>query len=47
MGQGAVNKVTAAGIEVVRGCSGDVLQLINSYASGLVADSGETRNNFV
>ncbi len=42
MGQGAVNKVTAAGIEVVRGCSGDVLQLINSYASGLVADSGET-----
>lgn len=42
MGQGAVNKLTSAGIKVVRGCSGDVKQLAEAYLRDDVEDSGET-----
>lgn len=42
MGQGAVNKISAENITVVRGCAGDVDIVLNSYLSGFVLDSGLT-----
>jgi predicted Fe-Mo cluster-binding NifX family protein len=42
MGQGAVNKITSAGIKVVRGCSGDVNKLIEDYLNNKINDSGLT-----
>lgn len=39
MGQGAVNKLAAAGIEVIRGCTGSVKQAVEDYISGRLADS--------
>jgi len=39
MGQGAVNKLNAAGISVVRGCSGAVKQVIEDYTAGKIADT--------
>lgn len=41
MGQGAVNKVSSAGIEVIRGCSGNTRELVESYINGKIKDSGE------
>ncbi len=41
MGQGAKNVLESNGIEVVRGCSGDVDQLISDYLDGKIKDSGE------
>lgn len=41
MGAGALNKLSQYGIKVVRGCSGDVAQLVKSYLAGAVNDSGE------
>lgn len=38
MGQGAVNKLAAAGIAVIRGCSGSVKQAVEDYAAGRLAD---------
>jgi predicted Fe-Mo cluster-binding NifX family protein len=42
MGQGAVNKIAAAEIKVIRGCSGDVLTVVSNYVKGNLKDSGET-----
>ena len=42
MGQGAVNKITAEGIQVIRGCSGSVKEVANAYLKGFVIDSGLT-----
>ncbi len=42
MGQGAVNKVSQAGIQVFRGCTGPVRLLAEAYLRDLVKDSGET-----
>ncbi|MBN2610645.1 MAG: NifB/NifX family molybdenum-iron cluster-binding protein [Bacteroidales bacterium] len=42
MGEGAVNKIGAAGIQVVRGCTGNVHEVVNAYLQGTVTDSGET-----
>jgi len=39
MGQGAVNKLNAAGISVIRGCSGSVKQTAEAYAAGKLADA--------
>jgi len=39
MGQGAVNKLNAAGISVIRGCSGNVKQVVEAYAAGTLADA--------
>ena len=39
MGQGAVNKLNAAGILVIRGCSGDIKQVVEAYAAGKLADA--------
>jgi predicted Fe-Mo cluster-binding NifX family protein len=41
IGQGAVNVLANAGIEVIRGCSGDVAQLAREFSKGNVEDSGE------
>jgi len=41
MGQGAKNVLEAQRIEVVRGCSGDVEELVDAYLSGNVKDNGE------
>lgn len=38
MGQGAYDKVTSAGIKVIRGCSGEVSQLISDYLAGKISD---------
>jgi predicted Fe-Mo cluster-binding NifX family protein len=41
MGQGALNVLQSQRIEVIRGCSGDVEELVASYLSGNVKDNGE------
>ena len=41
MGQGAVNKLTESGIEVVRGCSGEVIDVIFDYMEGRIADNAQ------
>lgn len=40
MGEGALNVLQANGMEVVRGCSGDVNKVVEDYLAGLIADSG-------
>ena len=42
IGAGAINVLNKWNIDVIRGCSGDVDNLIDAYVSGLVKDSGET-----
>lgn len=42
MGDGAKSKLNAHNINVIRGCSGNVDQLIQSYLDGKVSDSGIT-----
>lgn len=42
IGEGAINVLKNSGIEVVRGCSGDVNNLINRFTSGFVMDSGSS-----
>ncbi len=39
MGQSAVNKLNAAGISVIRGCSGPIKQVIEAYTAGALADA--------
>ncbi len=41
MGDGAVNVLNRAGIEVLRGCSGDVKSVMLNWLAGSVIDSGE------
>ena len=41
MGQGAKNVLEAQRIEVVRGCSGDVDELVREYLSGNISDNGQ------
>jgi predicted Fe-Mo cluster-binding NifX family protein len=41
MGDGALNVLNMHGIDVYRGCSGDVSQLIEIFLQGTVKDSGE------
>jgi predicted Fe-Mo cluster-binding NifX family protein len=40
MGQGAVNVLNGHGIEVLRGCSGDVKNVAESWLAGSLNDSG-------
>lgn len=40
MGQGAVNILGSNGIQVLRGCSGDVKDVVESWLAGTVKDSG-------
>lgn len=41
MGPGAKNKLEAHGIEVVRGCSGEIEAVVGGYLAGSVLDSGQ------
>jgi predicted Fe-Mo cluster-binding NifX family protein len=40
MGQGAVNVLNGCGIDVLRGCSGDVKSVTEDWLSGNLKDSG-------
>lgn len=40
MGVGALNKLSASGIQVIRGCSGPVLDVVQAYLCGEIQDSG-------
>ena len=40
MGPGALQKLAAHGIEVVRGCSGPIMDVANAYLAGELQDSG-------
>ena len=42
MGAGALNRLNANGIEVIRGCSGTLEDVLASYLSGNLKDSGES-----
>ncbi len=42
MGTGALNRLSACGIEVIRGCSGQLEDVLKAYLSGSLKDSGET-----
>mgnify|MGYP000946994000 CR=1 FL=1 len=42
MGDGAVNVLNSAGIEVLRGCSGDVMDVALKWLGGVLEDSGES-----
>lgn len=39
MGNGAVNKLNSAGIDVVRGCSGDIKTVAHEWLNGNVTDN--------
>lgn len=40
IGQGALNVLKAHNIEVIRGCSGNVMEVAQSYLKGTLKDSG-------
>ncbi len=40
MGQGAVNVLNGCGIEVLRGCAGDVKKVAEGWLAGTLKDSG-------
>ncbi len=42
IGEGAINVLNRHGIEVVRGCTGNVTLLAENYLKGTLVDSGET-----
>lgn len=42
IGAGAINVLAAHGIEVVRGCSGNIDDVVNLYLKGELTDSGES-----
>jgi predicted Fe-Mo cluster-binding NifX family protein len=42
MGEGAVNVLNRAGIEVLRGCSGDVKNVVLKWLDGSLIDSGDS-----
>lgn len=42
IGSGAINKLNKAGIDVVRGCSGNPTDSVNLFLQGLLTDSGES-----
>ena len=42
MGPGAVDKITSAGIQVYRGCSGNIEELTKAFLREEVEDSGES-----
>jgi predicted Fe-Mo cluster-binding NifX family protein len=42
IGGGAINVLNQAGIEVIRGCSGNASEAVKLFAEGKVSDSGES-----
>lgn len=45
IGAGAINVLNNAGIEVIRGCSGNTETLVNDFVSGKISDNGNTCNH--
>jgi len=45
IGEGAINALNRQGIEVIRGCSGDIIENINKYIEGNLKDEGEICDN--
>lgn len=41
IGGGAVNKLSSYGIAVIRGCSGEVKNVLNDWLNGKIKDNGE------
>ncbi|MDX9920970.1 MAG: NifB/NifX family molybdenum-iron cluster-binding protein [Paludibacter sp.] len=41
IGEGAINKLNASGINVIRNCRGDVDELLKSYLAGELKDGGK------
>ncbi|MFA5403582.1 MAG: NifB/NifX family molybdenum-iron cluster-binding protein [Ignavibacteria bacterium] len=41
IGGGAVNKLSSYGITVIRGCSGDIKNVLNEWLKGNIKDNGE------
>ena len=42
MGMGALNVLNYSGIEVIRGCNGDVKNVVKAYLEDTISDSGES-----
>lgn len=42
MGAGAVNVLNSSGIQVLRGCSGDVQEVVKKWLAGSLVDSGDS-----
>lgn len=42
IGGGAINVLNRHGIEVIRGCSGDAIEVVKLYLNGQVQDSGSS-----
>jgi predicted Fe-Mo cluster-binding NifX family protein len=42
IGGGAINVLNNSGIEVIRGCSGDAIEVVRLFIDGQVKDSGNT-----
>ena len=42
IGNGAINVLNNAGINVIRGCSGDAGEIVKQYIAGSVVDGGES-----
>lgn len=42
IGDGAINVINKAGMEVVRGCSGNAKEAVKLYIAGLLEDGGES-----
>ena len=42
IGGGAINVLNNSGIQVIRGCSGNAVEVVRFYLAGLVADSGNS-----
>ena len=45
MGMGAYNKLAAHGISTVRGCHGNVNDVLTAYLNGTLTDSAESCNH--
>jgi predicted Fe-Mo cluster-binding NifX family protein len=42
IGGGAINVLANSGIYVVRGCSGDPIEVVRNFVAGTITDSGES-----
>lgn len=42
IGEGAINVLNGAGIKVIRGCSGNSIEVIKQYIDGKITDSGSS-----
>lgn len=42
IGSGAINVLNSNNIEVIKGCSGEIEDIVNQYLKGEIVDSGES-----